>query len=142
MSRSHLVSCLLQAAFLLPVLTGMMSNGLEGSQFSEVQEPAAIIVAPTRELVIQIFNEARKFSFGSMLRPVVVYGGTSVGHQLREVERGAHLVVATPGRLLDFISRGKVGSRSSPVFTQMFQLVSLLIFLNRGAILLRLQLHK
>ena len=102
---------MLQAAFLLPVLTGMMTNGLAGSQFSEVQEPQGIVVAPTRELVTQIFHEARKFSFGSMLRPVVVYGGTSVGHQLREVEKGAHLVVGTPGRLLDFINRGKVSSQ-------------------------------
>ena len=124
---------MLQAAFLLPVLTGMMTNGLEGSSFSEVQEPAAIVVAPTRELVIQIFNEARKFSFGSMLRPVVVYGGTSVGHQLREVERGSHLVVATPGRLLDFINRGKVGSRSSLGFAQkqdFLEVVSLLTCCN------------
>jgi len=111
-TRNPYKTRLLQAAFLLPVLTGMMNNGLAGSQFSEVQEPQGIVVAPTRELVTQIFHEARKFSFGSMLRPVVVYGGTSVGHQLREVEKGAHLVVGTPGRLLDFINRGKVSSRA------------------------------
>ncbi|XP_046585574.1 probable ATP-dependent RNA helicase DDX4 isoform X6 [Haliotis rubra] len=97
------------AAFLLPTLTCMVKEGLTTSQFSEVQEPQAIIVAPTRELVVQIHSDARKFSWGTEVRPVVVYGGTSVGHQLREVERGAHIVVGTPGRLLDFIEKGKIG---------------------------------
>ena len=46
---------------------------------------------------------------GSVFRPVVVYGGTSVGHQLAQVERGANIVVGTPGRLIDFLRRGKVG---------------------------------
>ncbi len=87
----------------------MVKEGLTTSQFSEVQEPQAIIVAPTRELVVQIHGDARKFSWGTEVRPVVVYGGTSVGYQLREVEKGAHLVVGTPGRLLDFIEKGKVG---------------------------------
>ena len=86
-------------------------------QFSDVQQPIALVVAPTRELVAQIFNEARKFAHGSKLRPVVVYGGTSVGHQLREVERGAHIVVGTPGRLLDFINRGKVRPARPPTST-------------------------
>lgn len=98
----------MQAAFLLPVLTGMMKNGLSGSAFSDNQEPQALVIAPTRELASQIFLEARKFSHGSMLRPVVCYGGTSVGHQLRQLEQGAHIVIGTPGRLVDFISKGKV----------------------------------
>ncbi|XP_069126306.1 ATP-dependent RNA helicase DDX4-like isoform X16 [Argopecten irradians] len=96
------------AAFLLPVLTGMMKNGLTGSAFSEVQEPQALVVAPTRELALQIFNDARKFSHGTMLRPVVLYGGTSVGYQLKQVENGAHIVVGTPGRLIDVIGKGKI----------------------------------
>jgi len=97
-----------QAAFLLPVLTKMIQEGLHGSSFSEIQEPQAIVIGPTRELVVQIYNEARKFSFNTMLRPVVVYGGTSVGHQLQQISKGAHMVVGTPGRLKDFIERGKV----------------------------------
>jgi len=97
-----------QAAFLLPVLTGMMTAGLTGSQFSEIQEPQALVIAPTRELAVQIYMDARKFSHGTMLRPVVLYGGTSVGYQLRQVEQGAHIVVGTPGRLIDIIQKGKV----------------------------------
>jgi len=86
----------------------MRRNGVSGSSMSEVQEPQAIIIGPTRELVSQIHAEARKFAHNTMIRPVVVYGGVATGHQLREVERGAHIVVGTPGRLLDFIRRGKV----------------------------------
>ena len=43
-----------------------------------------------------------------MYRPVVVYGGTSVGHQLRQLEAGCNILVGTPGRLLDFLRRKKV----------------------------------
>ena len=43
-----------------------------------------------------------------LIRPVVVYGGTSLGYQMRQVENGANFVIGTPGRLLDIINRGKV----------------------------------
>ena len=78
------------------------------SQLSEVQAPLALIIAPTRELAIQIYQEARKFSLQTSLRPVVVYGGVSVAHQLKQVQSGCHLLVGTPGRLKDFIGKRKV----------------------------------
>ncbi|XP_052283636.1 probable ATP-dependent RNA helicase DDX4 isoform X2 [Dreissena polymorpha] len=96
------------AAFLLPTLTGMMKNGLTGSSFSAVQEPQALVVAPTRELAVQICRDAYKFAHGTMLKAVVLYGGTSIGHQLRQVEKGCHLLVGTPGRLIDMFTKGKV----------------------------------
>lgn len=52
------------AAFLLPILQQLMADGVAASRFSEIQEPEAVIVAPTRELINQIFQEARKFAFG------------------------------------------------------------------------------
>nr|BAB12217.1 vasa homolog [Ciona savignyi] len=97
------------AAFLLPVLTKLITNGLQSSQFSEKQTPRAIVVGPTRELIYQIFLEARKFSRGTVVRPVVAYGGTSMNHQIRDLQRGCHILIATPGRLMDFINRGLVG---------------------------------
>merc|ERR1719392_316831 len=48
------------------------------------------------------------FSYRSKVRPAVVYGGANVGDQMRELERGCHLLVATPGRLVDFLERGKI----------------------------------
>ncbi|KAJ8286726.1 hypothetical protein GJAV_G00042610 [Gymnothorax javanicus] len=97
------------AAFLLPILQQLMADGVAASRFSEVQEPEAIIVAPTRELINQIFLESRKFAFGTCVRTVVVYGGISTGYTIREVLKGCNVLCGTPGRLLDIIGRGKVG---------------------------------
>ncbi|KAM9820349.1 putative ATP-dependent RNA helicase DDX4 [Neosynchiropus ocellatus] len=97
------------AAFLLPILQQMMADGVAASSFSELQEPQAVIVAPTRELINQIYLEARKFAHGTCVRPVVVYGGVQTGHQMREISRGCNVLCGTPGRLLDMIGRGKVG---------------------------------
>ena len=49
------------------------------------------IISPTRELTLQIYNEARKFIYNSLYRPVAIYGGTSVGHQLRQLEVGCNI---------------------------------------------------
>ncbi|XP_055083537.1 probable ATP-dependent RNA helicase DDX4 [Periophthalmus magnuspinnatus] len=97
------------AAFLLPILQQLMADGVAASQFSELQEPEVIIVAPTRELISQIYLEARKFAYGTCVRPVVVYGGVSTGYQIRDLCRGCNVLCGTPGRLLDMINRGKVG---------------------------------
>ena len=71
-------------------------------------EPLVMIVAPTRELATQIFNEARKFCYRSMLRPCVVYGGADSRAQRAELEKGCDLLIGTPGRLQDFIERGNI----------------------------------
>lgn len=70
--------------------------------------PTSLILAPTRELVSQIYEEARKFAYRSWVRPCVVYGGADIGSQLRAMERGCDLLVATPGRLVDLIERGRI----------------------------------
>ncbi|KAM9587514.1 putative ATP-dependent RNA helicase DDX4 [Morphnus guianensis] len=97
------------AAFLLPIVAHMMRNGVTASSFKEQQEPECIIVAPTRELINQIFLEARKFVYGTCIRPVVIYGGTQTGHSIRQVMQGCNILCATPGRLLDIIGREKIG---------------------------------
>ncbi|XP_063963210.1 uncharacterized protein LOC129271580 isoform X2 [Lytechinus pictus] len=97
------------AAFLLPIITNMITQLGCVSCFSVVQEPLALIVSPTRELASQIQSEARKFCRNTSLRPVVIYGGTSVAHQTREVQNGCSILVATPGRMHDFIGRGHIG---------------------------------
>lgn len=107
------------AAFLLPILANVFHSGPGDSAKFESQSrgygrkkkvyPIALILSPTRELTLQIYDEARKFAYRSRVRPCVVYGGAEVQSQMRELDRGCHLLVATPGRLVDFLERGKVG---------------------------------
>ncbi|PWT94617.1 MAG: ATP-dependent RNA helicase [Bacteroidetes bacterium] len=85
------------AAFGLPLL-----------QLVSVKEkyPQALVVCPTRELCLQIVNEVEQFKkFIPGMHVVAVYGGASIGAQIRDLKRGVQLVVATPGRLIDLIER-------------------------------------
>ena len=69
---------------------------------------SALILAPTRELATQIHEEANKFCYCTGIRPVVVYGGTNIQNQQRDLDVGADILVATPGRLVDLIERGRL----------------------------------
>ncbi len=69
----------------------------------------ALILAPTRELCVQITGDLERFSkYMGGVRPVAVYGGASIRDQIRTIQRGANIVVATPGRLLDLLGREAV----------------------------------
>jgi ATP-dependent RNA helicase DeaD len=68
--------------------------------------PQALVVCPTRELCMQIVTEMELFKkFKPSINLVAVYGGTAIGAQIRDIKRGVHIVVATPGRLIDLIER-------------------------------------
>jgi ATP-dependent RNA helicase DeaD len=68
--------------------------------------PQALVVCPTRELCMQIVTEVELFKkFIPGMSVVAVYGGTSIGLQIRDLRRGVQIVVATPGRLIDLIER-------------------------------------
>ena len=71
-------------------------------------EPLVLIVCPTRELATQIFDEARRLCYRSMLRPCVVYGGAPTRVQREELQKGCDILIATPGRLLDFMAQTHV----------------------------------
>jgi ATP-dependent RNA helicase DDX3X len=101
--------------FLFPILSQAFQNGpsapppQNGIAYRQRKAfPTSLILAPTRELVSQIYDEARKFAYRSWVRPCVVYGGADIGSQLRQIERGCDLLVATPGRLVDLIERGRI----------------------------------
>lgn len=97
------------AAFLIPILSQMLKKGPpQLDSYDSKAFPLALVMAPTRELATQIYEEARKFSYRSWIRPVVVYGGVEVIGQLKELRMGCDLLVATPGRLLDMHDRGKI----------------------------------
>ena len=86
-------------AFLLPILEGI------NTEKNEIQ---SLIMAPTRELAIQITAEAKKLSGPLGINILAVYGGQDVFNQLRKLENGVHLVIGTPGRLLDHMRRGSI----------------------------------
>ncbi|CAE6374250.1 unnamed protein product [Rhizoctonia solani] len=103
------------AGFLFPILSASFAAGPRpppadpNSSYGRRRAyPTALILAPTRELVSQIHDEARKFAYRSWVRPAVVYGGADINQQLRQIERGCDLLSATPGRLVDLIERGRI----------------------------------
>lgn len=67
-----------------------------------------LIMAPTRELAMQITDEIRKFGKYTDLRVATIYGGQSMNVQIDSLERGVEILVATPGRLIDHIKRGTI----------------------------------
>lgn len=70
--------------------------------------PQALILVPTRELAIQVHSEVEKLARGTSIRSVAIFGGVSYEPQLHALRQGVHIIVATPGRLLDHVQRGHV----------------------------------
>jgi ATP-dependent RNA helicase DeaD len=87
------------AAFLLPFFNTWRED--EASR-----GPQALVLAPTRELVVQVAEEAVRLAPNPNCRSIAIYGGQRFRPQLADLRRGAALVVGTPGRLLDHLSRG------------------------------------
>jgi ATP-dependent RNA helicase RhlE len=92
------------AAFLLPAMQRLMADG--GA--SRAHAPRMVVLAPTRELALQIADHARLLSQYTQLRVTTVYGGAPLGRQAQDLRRGVDLVIATPGRLLDHMERRNV----------------------------------
>ena len=67
-----------------------------------------LVVAPTRELAIQITDEIKKLARHTGIKPATVYGGQGMGIQLDALDRGVEIIVATPGRLIDHLKRGSI----------------------------------
>jgi ATP-dependent RNA helicase RhlE len=92
------------AAFVLPMLSrlarGHRKNGPPG--------PKALILAPTRELAVQIMENIRTYGKGLPLRVAAIYGGVEEEAQIKILRKGVQIVVATPGRLIDLVGRQQV----------------------------------
>ncbi|MFF0383672.1 DEAD/DEAH box helicase [Streptomyces sp. NPDC004286] len=87
------------AAFALPVIQRIARDG-------KGKGPSALVLVPTRELAIQVSEAVHRYGTDLGVRVLPVYGGQPIGRQLRELQRGVDVVVATPGRALDHIARG------------------------------------
>jgi len=99
------------AAFLLPMINILLTK--EQTRLPDdfpyrMATPRALVLSPTRELAQQIHRECRKFLYCTGLRAVCVYGGAESRGQYRDLEQGVAVLVATPGRLVDFLNRNKI----------------------------------
>tara|TARA_B100001167_G_scaffold186147_1_gene147065 strand:+ start:3218 stop:4489 length:1272 start_codon:yes stop_codon:yes gene_type:complete len=95
------------AAFLITIINDLLTNPVEDQRY--LAEPRALIVAPTRELAIQIANDSQDLSKYCDIYTVTLVGGEEYAKQDRNLEaKPVDIVVATPGRLLDFMQREKI----------------------------------
>ena len=92
------------AAFALPILQHLSSTTVR----AQPKSPRALVLAPTRELAVQIARSFETYGYGLGLRLCTVVGGLGYGRQIETLQRGVDILVATPGRLLDLIERGNV----------------------------------
>lgn len=93
------------AAFLVTIITDLLENPLD-QQFD--REPRALILAPTRELAMQIADDARHLTYFTDLNVATLVGGMDYDTQLKQVRQNVDIVVATPGRLIDFMRKREV----------------------------------
>ena len=89
------------AAFCLPILNNLVSE----KTTTKSGEPRVLILTPTRELAVQIYENLIEYGDGLNQKYAVVFGGVSQGSQVRDVQKGPHVLVATPGRLHDLIEQ-------------------------------------
>lgn len=89
-------------AYLLPALVHISAQ----PQLRSGDGPVGLVLAPTRELAMQIHSEVTKFTQGSNIRSTAVFGGVSRYGQASDLRRGVEVLIATPGRLLDFLEGG------------------------------------
>ncbi|MCA9238713.1 MAG: DEAD/DEAH box helicase, partial [Planctomycetales bacterium] len=86
------------ASFAIPIL--------ETIEEDHRRDPQAMVLAPTRELAVQVRDEFEKLAHGRRLRCVALYGGKPIKGQINRLERGADVVIGTPGRVIDLMGRG------------------------------------
>uniref|UniRef100_A0A803QXQ0 RNA helicase n=1 Tax=Cannabis sativa TaxID=3483 RepID=A0A803QXQ0_CANSA len=86
-------------AYLLPALVHVSAQ----PRLAYGEGPIVLVIAPTRELAVQIQEEVVKFSLRANVRSTCIYGGAPKGPQIRDLKRGVEIVIATPGRLIDML---------------------------------------
>ncbi|MAY73313.1 MAG: DEAD/DEAH box helicase [Phycisphaerae bacterium] len=95
------------AAFSLPLIQRLLDGVEDGGRGNE-RRPRALVLAPTRELAVQIEDSLRTYGRGTGFRGVLIYGGVKQFKQVRQLQAGVDVIVATPGRLLDLMDQGHV----------------------------------
>ena len=100
------------AAFALPILNEISLQ----KRHAQPNRPLALVLAPTRELAIQIGDSFATYGKHLRLKTVLVYGGVGQGNQVQALDRGVHILVATPGRLLDLMNQGFIELNDLEIF--------------------------
>ncbi len=100
------------AAFMLPILNYLAGRGLRPAPLT----PRALVLAPTRELAAQISDSVLKYGKHTGILHTTVFGGVGQYPQVKALRRGVHIVVATPGRLLDLMKQGHVDLKHVDIF--------------------------
>lgn len=101
------------AAFLLPILQNLLKTDLDPSDPNgECQNPYCLIIAPTRELADQTYRNACMLAKDSIINCCVLYGQIPTSLLKTRLSKGCHVLVATPGRLKDFVNRGWIGFKN------------------------------
>lgn len=93
-------------AFLVATFNYLLKNPIEGER--KASQVRSLILAPTRELAIQIYNDAKPLAESTGLKLALVYGGDGYEKQISDLEKGADIVIATTGRLIDFMKQGHI----------------------------------
>merc|ERR1719174_3362893 len=98
------------AFYLFAPINTLLHDG--GWRNDQVASPKVLVLGPTRELCVQIYEEAEKFTHNSQVKAAVVYGGTEYKESFRQLKGGVDILVATPGRLKDLCDRKAVSLHS------------------------------
>jgi len=98
------------AAYLLPILHRLLNDP------RQVRQPRVLVLVPTRELALQVTDQAQQLSKHTNVHVAAIYGGVGLGQQEDALRRGVDIVVATPGRLLDHVERRNIAFTSINVF--------------------------
>ena len=98
------------ASFVLPILERVMQPGRGGG-------PRALVLVPTRELAVQVRDEFEKLAHGTRIHCVAVYGGKPIKGQIDKLAKHPAVVVGTPGRVLDHMSRGTISLSALEIVT-------------------------
>jgi ATP-dependent RNA helicase DeaD len=89
------------AAFVIPILEKLQLS-------HDIHHPQALVMVPTRELAVQVKDEAVKLAAGRRVHVVAVYGGKPIRDQIEKIRKGVQIVIGTPGRVLDHLARGTI----------------------------------
>lgn len=100
------------AAFMLPILQFLV----KGKRRVVSKKPRVLILAPTRELAAQIGDSVDKYGAHTPITHAVVFGGVGQNPQVKKINRGVHVLVATPGRLIDLVNQGHIDLSGVEIF--------------------------